>query len=767
MPTADSTTRAAREAATTHPVPADGRTTELILRKIDTLPTLPPVAARLLALTGDEAANAIDVTRLIESDPALTAAVLRLCRTADLGGQRQNALPTIQRAVVLLGFNAIRHAVLTVGVFNAVPARSGPAGLDRPGLWMHSLAVAIAAERLARTDEAGGVEPELAFVAGLLHDLGKLALDHVLPQAYARVVELARTQRGDIAAYETRVLGVDHHRAGRRLAERWGLPSELADAMAFHHIGPSAESESAPDGFPPPGRLPRLVGLADALVRERHVGYSGNHTTPHAASRAAALGFSDAQLAAVTAALFPELEVRGRALGLHDHPAPVLLEASLDRAQSALGHAHAALDERSRRVTRQERILRALESFHHHARPAGSVDDAAAAVAESAAGLLGRGLRAILHRPAAGPWMLYRYAAAGANSTDPVHLPITPPPAVIKALPAAGDDVPLTDVPWIAQRFQRPAELRLRSLPGGGTVTAWLVHPVDRDPHPVAMVPFAGVWGNALAAAQAHESARRLSEDLTVAHDALARAQSQIVRRETLARLGELAAGAAHEMNNPLAVISGRSQQLATTLSPDHDDHRAATQIQGAARQLSDLISGLRMYAEPPAPQCRSVDATTLVRDAITRAGQGAGRRPGPSVFSLNVGPGVGKVRLDPQLVGEALDELLANALQAPARSGIWVRIETAPPENLSGGAQNAPQGAACLQISIRDDGPGMAPHTLAHATDPFFSARPAGRRVGMGLARAQRWAQAHGGVLRIESDPPRGTTVTLVLPVD
>lgn len=757
--------------------PAAARRTELILRRIDTLPTLPPVALRLLALTSDDDASAADVVRLVESDPALTATVLRLCRVADRTGSRRDPMPTLARAIALLGFNTLRNAVLTVGVLQSVPpphpvAPGAPVGLDRPGFWRHSLAVAVVAERLARRSPRLRVEPELAFVAGLLHDLGKLALDHVLPQAYAQVVELARTHRGDLSAWEIRVLGVDHHRAGRRLAEHWGLPVPLAQAMALHRA--PASGEPGADG-PSVGDLPRLVGVADALVRERHVGYSGNHTTPYAAARGAAMGFDAAVLDETAAALFPALAERATALGLDDTPSDALVQQSLDRARDALGHAHAALDDRSRRVAVQHRVLHALTAFTRDARPAGGVDDALAAIAASAGGFLPPGVRALLHAPAdpvgpAGthPWTIRRFDSDVPRETESRAEAMLPPTGALATLLTATDgaDAELLGVPWLAQQFERPDGLRV--LPLGRSTHAWLIHPGDGTAPGAAagsLDALAGVWGHALAAAEAHELAQRMSEDLARTGDALARARSSAAEREGLARLGEMAAGAAHEMNNPLAVIRGRSQLLSTQLPPDAEPGRAAAHIERAAVQLTDLITGLRTFADPPVAARTPIDIAALAGAAVAAARDAAPRRSGrpPTPIDLRVGPGVGRVVLDPELVRKALGELLTNALESGPRTEIVVQLQIQPPapgtENTAGGPR--------LLIEVRDDGPGMDAHTLAHAADPFFSARPAGRGVGMGLPRARRWAEAHGGTLRIESDPQRGTAATLDLPVD
>ena len=765
--------------------PAAARRTELILRKIETLPTLPAVVVRLLALTSDERANAADVVRLIESDPALAATVLRLCRTADRAGRRSDPMPTLARAIALLGFKALGHAVLTAGVLQWAPPPhpAGPEsaqGLDRPGFWRHSLAVAVAAQQLAQRAPRLDIDPETAFVAGLLHDLGKLALDHVLPQAYAQVVALARTHRGDLAAWETRVLGVDHHRAGRRLAQHWGLPAELAEVMALHRA-PAAEqagAEATPDA-PAAGNLPRLIGVADALVRERHIGYSGNHTTPYAAARGAAMGFSAQAMDDIAQSLFPALAQRAAALSLDDTPSEAMVQQSLDTARDALGHAHTALDERSRRVAVQNRVLQALTAFTQNARPAGGVDDALDAIAASADGYLPEGVRAVLYAPATSDapsgtttWTLHRFDRGPAADTPRGAHAVLPPRDALQTLLTATDaaEAYLAGLPWLAQRFERPDGLRV--LPLGRAVHAWLICPAAEDAAsstggPAALAALAGVWGHALAAAEAHDAAQSMSEDLARTGDALARAQSEAAQQESLIRLGEVASGAAHEMNNPLAVIRGRSQLLSQQLPPDDAPHQAAVHIERAAVQLTDLITGLRTFAQPPVARRTRIDVASVVGEAITAARRDAPRQGGrpPVPIDLRVGPGVGRATLDPDLIRRAVGELLNNAVQAGPRTGVSVRLRVQPPPP-GPGTENQPAGPR-LHIAVGDDGPGMDPHTLAHATDPFFSARPAGRGVGMGLPQVRRWAQAHGGVLRIESDPERGTTATLDLPVD
>jgi signal transduction histidine kinase len=263
----------------------------------------------------------------------------------------------------------------------------------------------------------------------------------------------------------------------------------------------------------------------------------------------------------------------------------------------------------------------------------------------------------------------------------------------------------------------------------------------------------------ALRAAQVRDEARLLAEDLAQANRRLIDAQSEVLRSRTLVSVGEMAAGAAHEMNNPLAVISGRAQLLARELQDPR--HKASAHLVcEQCHRLSHILSELMDFARPTAPQVKVCDLAELLDAALHQAKthcQSADTPDGQDVplarVELTVSD-VPPVLVDPEQLTAALAEVLANALQAtdPARGGITVH-------------------AACdsnsqrVVLTVSDEGAGMDELTLKHAFDPFFSAKPAGRQRGMGLAKAMRWIEGSGGTIRLESRPGRGTRATVVLP--
>lgn len=793
------------------------RRIELILRQIDTLPTLPAVATKLLSLTADDDSNAKEVTQLIQSDPSLTAKVLSLCKTADKG-VRQDIL-TIDRAVVLLGFNAIRNAVLSVKVLEVFESsvgdldleagrrglrpedrdasRSDPQApttkLDRKGLWLHSLAVAIAAEQIAKAHKDNQLPAEEAFVCGLLHDMGKLALDHVLPRSYGRVVELAALHQNDIAEVERKIVGLDHHTAGKRLAEQWNLPLRLQDTIWLHG--------SPYDTLPqvPHRRMVGLIKLADAVVRDRHVGYSGNHTPAPGIIRelTESLGFSMEKIRGATADLFPQLEERGQSLGIHDDPSHELALDSIQRANAALGKANQALQRRSRTAAGQAKVLEVLSAFNASAKPARSVQDAIDAVVASSRGLLGDGFYALIYptrhheladdsapRPD-GYWLVSQYNQQG-EPADARYIdtpPHTPDIAGLDASRSIGVEL-MGVLPWIADYLIAADDLRdvkMLPLPCGWGTVAILLHDRDKLPGWNVLGPLAGTWGNAIAAAGQHAGARRMGEEIASANAALAAAQDKLLHTESLARLGEMAAGAAHEMNNPLAVISGRSQLMSMALDPGSEHQKSAQMIFREAHRLSDLISCLRMFADPPTADRKPLDLGAVLQNVVDKVRKATAKRPGKFGIELQLPAPFPTVALDADQIDRAVTELLFNAVQADPKSAVLVKVIVDPPfDNATddSDATTSEEGAVestgadmpvarTIHIQVTDDGAGMDEYTLNHAMNPFFSAKSAGRQVGMGLPRAEQLARAHGGSVRLRSDEGRGTVATLLIPLD
>lgn len=232
-----------------------------------------------------------------------------------------------------------------------------------------------------------------------------------------------------------------------------------------------------------------------------------------------------------------------------------------------------------------------------------------------------------------------------------------------------------------------------------------------------------------------------------------------VLQREKLESMAELAAGAGHEMNNPLAVISGRVQ-LCLQGESDPQRRRALALINSQALRVHEMIADLMLFARPPRPHCAPCDLSDLV-DQVVAGRQAEAQLRGVSLLRT------GHRQPLPAMVDAtqwtlALRALIDNALFAVAEGG---RVELSARRCDWASDAAAPAGSVA-EITVADDGPGIPDHVRRHLFDPFYSGREAGRGLGMGLAKCWRIATNHGATIDVDSAPGRGATIIVRIPL-
>lgn len=238
---------------------------------------------------------------------------------------------------------------------------------------------------------------------------------------------------------------------------------------------------------------------------------------------------------------------------------------------------------------------------------------------------------------------------------------------------------------------------------------------------------------------------------LAAHHVHLALAFQDALGEARLEAMRELAYGAGHEINNPLANIATRAQTLLLD-ERDPERRRRLSTIVDQAFRARDLIGGLMLFARPPRPHRVATDIHGMVTTVIDRLAPLAGQR----LARLDYGPAPVPVAVavDRSQVEEAIRAVVSNALEAVGEGGrVTVSV-----------AAGRTQGVCDLIVS--DDGPGIDSTTLRRVFDPFFSGREAGRGAGLGLSKAWRFLEANGGGIEIESRAGRGTRVLIRLPL-
>lgn len=255
----------------------------------------------------------------------------------------------------------------------------------------------------------------------------------------------------------------------------------------------------------------------------------------------------------------------------------------------------------------------------------------------------------------------------------------------------------------------------------------------------------------------------------------LRRMQQELRRHERLATLGQLAAGVAHEIRNPLAGIGTSAQVLLRRFEPRDDRARFVQVILDEVARLDRIVTSLLQYARPRSPELKSVPLVACVErvlalsaDAIEQAGV---------KVEVEVAPRLSAVYIDPDLVTQVLLNVTLNAIQASPHGG-QLRYEVrkvrrrppprAPGRRAEDAARRAREAAGWIayqQIRVIDTGTGIPKGVLGKLFDPFFSTKPHG--TGLGLSISQSIMQEHGGSIAVDSREGRGTTVLLNFPVE
>ena len=224
----------------------------VIQTKVDSLPALPSVVNKVMAITADPDCSANDLMRAILPDQSMCAAILKVANSALYGMPRQ--ISTIERAVVLLGHDEIRNIVIGKAIFSAFPRFTKEYRLTVDLFWEHAFTCGLAAKIIGQHI---GLSQGETFIAGLIHDIGKLAMLLALPNEYPVLRELSAPAEYGMTCDEESAFGISHDAIGMQLALKWLLPEQLVMAIGFHHEPRKAPAQSL---------LPLLVQIADIFA---------------------------------------------------------------------------------------------------------------------------------------------------------------------------------------------------------------------------------------------------------------------------------------------------------------------------------------------------------------------------------------------------------------------------------------------------------------------------------------------------------------------
>lgn len=198
------------------------------IARSENLASPPEVVKSVLKAINEEDASGRAIEKMIERDSALTGKVLRAANSAYYGCTN---IPTVGRAISVLGLNTIRSLIVSISFGQMMSVNGNSKNFDKVGCWRHSLAVATAARIIGKMKMP--MKAEELYAAGILHDVGLLVLDRFCPEELDMAIRMSFADKVPLHDAEVKVFGFDHSAVGGLLAEKWSLPKLIADAIQY------------------------------------------------------------------------------------------------------------------------------------------------------------------------------------------------------------------------------------------------------------------------------------------------------------------------------------------------------------------------------------------------------------------------------------------------------------------------------------------------------------------------------------------------------
>jgi len=237
-----------------------------IERIIDSMPSLPITVAKITEITKNPSSTPADLNKGITLDPVLTAKVLKLVNSAYYG--LSNSVTSIVKAIILLGLNTIKNLAVSTAVLGTMKMKGKTSTLDMDSFWRHCLAVGVTSRSIAAKIGIDSKLREEFFIAGMLHDIGKIVLNEHFSTQFLQAIQSADSKRVSLWKEEKACFEIDHAGTGELIAGKWCLTQSLAEVICFHHTPLESSQENRV--------LVTAVAAADMFCVENATGFAGN-----------------------------------------------------------------------------------------------------------------------------------------------------------------------------------------------------------------------------------------------------------------------------------------------------------------------------------------------------------------------------------------------------------------------------------------------------------------------------------------------------------
>lgn len=642
--------------------------------------------------------NKSGLCSLIETDPAAAIVLINLCRQNNVEFSFDNL--DFQQLINEIPGQKLLKTLFNLNTFDIKNLHSQiPVAQINTSSAGRAFAAKLIAGKTGQTNES------LSFLAGLFADIGLLALAELFPKSLSAILQESKGDNAVLLQLEKENLGITHNVVSRQLAQKWRLPQAVADSVWLYCIGEADKLNNLPNS-----EIILTVRLADMLVKSITSG-SESITIPAKLSLAAQ---DINEIRDKLKSFISEMDAKVQAPQKFD--AEVIKQVCISLLEDSA----------------EQKFADFLAAISSTLSPASSVMDIAGTICS----LICRILKAEKAGIALSDGKQYETITAIGDKLQFF---------TFDNAPSAGD------VDFDAQSTK---SVKLE-ISGSVTGSMLLQIPADSLLTNVSLLNKVNLFiAQLIAIKLAGQHDQEIAQaviDYAQTPEQLPQQPSPQPRNDLSEIVAEIAAGAAHELNNPLAVVSGRAQLLAQR-ETDEAKKQILNQIIEKIKDAHEIVGQLMSYARPAKPQTRAVSPFIMVNNCLEKIT--ARYMSEPLEIRLENIENLSDIEVDPEQVAEAIAQIIYNSLESYESGNGPVQIS---------GSEQKDQNL--IEISIKDNGCGMSAETLKKAAEPFFSDKSAGRQRGMGLAVASSLLKNNNCSMSIQSQLDKGTTVTILLP--
>ncbi|MCD6269162.1 MAG: HDOD domain-containing protein [Deltaproteobacteria bacterium] len=755
------------------------------LGNLEDIPPLPALASQVINTCFDDLADFHQMADLIKQDPILSARILTLINSPTFALTTE--VKDLSHAISLLGKNQVRNLALSVTIFDTFSPAGKKREQEMAAFWQHCVACAYTSEALAR--KLNYPKPEEAFVAGLLHDIGKLIAYHRLESEFKQFIARLKEFSADDQPQwpqlelEKEILGAPHHLIGKWVTEAWNFPAPIIEAVWLHHQPPVESRQEIPS-------LPLLVRLADAICNLYNLGssYFINHeldystSTPYAHTVESLKTFFRLDHETLVD-IYHTVDNRLHEFGNCLHPVDnELYFAAIHRANKELGRLNLEREKTLAELELKNCLLEGLSAINQRiaTRPKRSdlIDEIITQTLRLSRSQMDFTFCGLGPTETSSTTWLGRFGERKFSAKE-----------LRKELPISGEADKISKQTRIMAILKRLITKKPTALLRNSRITplreypSILIVPICNQQltiNPVihgqlfidcqqlercgvsktilleALSRFTSGISELIERYQMSEKLSGQAESITELNRLSEAMYHDLLLSHRLATVGRLAAGAAHEINNPLTVISGQLQILRAKAErngqTDETNLKRYNSMLGKVDKISRITRDLLAYGRPQMAQTKSISLQSIIEQSIDAVNH---RQGFANIgFAINIPDNLPNLMVDPQQLDQIFINLLINAQLAMPEGGSITISATAKPEQRR------------IKIDFSDTGCGIAPEHLPTIFDPFFTTRGPNKGTGLGLSIAHTLIDANKGTIEVHSILNRGSTFSIFLPM-